>query len=1574
MTAGSLWNSMEHVHRIARLWLILPVALAVLALIGWISNLTILAQGFVHLNPMAPSTAVLLILVSCQIYFHSLNHEVHKKLFIRQLINAAILTLIILLIPGVLIQKNYSLEQLFGIGMTGAGRPAELMAPITLFIFFVHQLTVYLGVQPNFKLKNFGATIVSLVLLLILGINLGYAFDLSTLSSKDSIAPSLSASIAFVGLLISTLLIYYPTQSPVQLFMGNSFRAGLLRKILPGSIILMVLTGWVSVIIATRATGYIVLLPVIILLAVVLWIFFASRVAKTESGLFESEIMRREATEAELKYSHELDRSLYSTGAVGIAETRADDGTFLKINKKFAEILGYPEDELLHKSFREITYVEDIDKSRESLERLLNGVTTEEILSKRYIRKDGSLVWVELDISLLHKEEKRIQSFIVIIRDLTGEKQIEDELQRRIDQNEEQAAIIESSSLAYLTGTRTGRIINCNLAFTKLTGFTINEVQSCNWLSQLTPAEFIGIDKNALDQLDRFGVPVTYRKELIKKDRSHVPVEVLLQKISSRESEVSYLNMHFTDISRTILAEAEIMRLNRINDFISKLNQRIARVANRNELFQQLCEIAVEYGKFKLAWVGLVDDKKNEIIPHTTRGSHVRLFSSIHAFSLDDTELGQTTSAIAIRDDRCAVCNDFSDMTLVTSFREQALANGLAASISVPIKENGNIIGVFTLYSTEAHYFGEHEVMLIAAVASDIDFKLDSLHAEELRQKAEQELYAARQLASRIFETSPAGIIFIDENGRIIFVNRQIEEMFRLPKEKIFSLSLGTPGLILSEVNGAIVTKEYVRRILLPAKDKTLNELKLSIFLPNGGSLIVSVNVSLTFSDHGDFLGAVLMVNDISESLSMKEKLFKREELLSLTGRMAKVGGWEYNPENRSGTCTEECYAIHGLPTQDVFHLEKFLELYQQEHREQFTSAINLIKETLTPFYLELQITTPKGELKWMFVAGHPIIANGRLALIIGIFQDITARKLAEDSLIQRSKELEVIYYAGQQLRYLKTVNELSREIISVLEGIIDFDYCAILLHDQVTNKLVPTAISNGVEILFGSEIHSFDANVLDVAVGEGIIGWVAANGRSAKVDNTSEDSRYKKIKDAVRSELCVPLLVQEQVLGVVNLESHLTEAFTTTDLRILETLAVHIATAIQNAILFDKISQELEHSKAIEAELVVTAEKADQMNRLKSTFLANMSHELRTPMIGILGYSEIMESPSFDEEVREMSGLIRTSARRLMDTLNLLLDLSKIEAENLDLCMMYFDCVLVIKDLCEVYDSIARKKQINLTYSAPATSIMIMSEPQLFRTIIHNVLDNALKFTPAGEVNIEIEQQGKEPDSLIIIRVSDTGIGIAPEKITTIWEAFRQGSEGISRLYEGSGLGLTITKGFVERLGGQISVASEVGKGSIFSIVLPSGVNRGKNIQYPMSNSKLITPSKEKNSEFRVLYVDDDDIAVDFMQRVLKPICKLDYTGSGEEALEMLNLHTYHAVLMDVNLGGGIDGLEVTRRIRGNSDINKLPVIAVTAYAMPGDEKEILESGCDYYFSKPFQIDSLKELLIQIFHERDGR
>lgn len=405
------------------------------------------------------------------------------------------------------------------------------------------------------------------------------------------------------------------------------------------------------------------------------------------------------------------------------------------------------------------------------------------------------------------------------------------------------------------------------------------------------------------------------------------------------------------------------------------------------------------------------------------------------------------------------------------------------------------------------------------------------------------------------------------------------------------------------------------------------------------------------------------------------------------------------------------------------------------------------------------------------------------------------------------------------------------------------------------------------------------------------------------------------------------------------------------------------------NVTHFVAIKEDITERKKLEEELIAAKENAEEMNRMKSNFLASMSHELRTPMIGILGYSELLLTELTDSEQREMVSLILKSGERLNDTLNSILDLSKIESQKVEIQLEPADVVKAIDESRKLFIVAAKEKNLSIIFKPSQEKIFVDADFNMLNKIMNNLISNAIKYTSKGEIKIYAEIKKDNA----VIKVSDTGIGILEEHKDIIFEPFRQVSEGFNRSHEGTGLGLTLTKRFVEFLGGKITVESVFGKGSTFVVELPVSKSIHNVYKDTLKPSDKIFEAQIKSGKYpSILLVEDDELSAKVITRYLAEFYKIECVPGADEAISAVQNNYFDLILMDIGLRGKMDGMQAAAEIRKFEQYKKTPIVAVTAYAMHGDKERILRGSCSHYISKPFSKFELLRLINSILEKSD--
>lgn len=393
-------------------------------------------------------------------------------------------------------------------------------------------------------------------------------------------------------------------------------------------------------------------------------------------------------------------------------------------------------------------------------------------------------------------------------------------------------------------------------------------------------------------------------------------------------------------------------------------------------------------------------------------------------------------------------------------------------------------------------------------------------------------------------------------------------------------------------------------------------------------------------------------------------------------------------------------------------------------------------------------------------------------------------------------------------------------------------------------------------------------------------------------------------------------------------------------------------------------IHYDMSAQKSLEQELAKAKVTAEQAQKAEQQFLANMSHEIRTPMNAVIGMTHLLYETNLSETQKEYIDALRFSADSLMGLINNILDLSKIEAGELEIEEQTFNLQQLLKGLQRTFQFKVKDKPVSVDMAIDERiTNLIVGDPTRLNQILTNLLGNASKFTHQGTIGVKaICRQQTTNQYWIEFQVHDTGIGIPPDKLDLIFENFKQADIKITRKYGGTGLGLTIVKELIEIQGGNINAQSKPDKGSIFKFILPYGDSGVKAIEKSKSYEKANAHIRSLLKDQYVLVVEDNDMNQKLITKILDIWgCSFDLAINGKEAVEYTTYQKYDLILMDIHMPE-MDGVEATRIIRsGNENLNQhVPIIAMTAAALLDEKNRALNAGMNDYLTKPFSPDLL--------------
>ena len=676
---------------------------------------------------------------------------------------------------------------------------------------------------------------------------------------------------------------------------------------------------------------------------------------------------------------------------------------------------------------------------------------------------------------------------------------------------------------------------------------------------------------------------------------------------------------------------------------------------------------------------------------------------------------------------------------------------------------------------------------------------------------------------------------------------------------------------------------------------------------------------------------------DITAQQRTEEQLRKSQERLKASLDASETGTFVWNIQTNEMDWDENLDRLFGLPLgQTTRTLEQFGALVHPEDRAGVLESCSKCAREETEFQIEFRVMWPDGTVHWIFDRGKTFPdALGVPSYMTGACVDITPRKRNEELLQERARINAVGADIGVALTQGSSLPEMLKLCVESLVQNMDAAFARIWTLDAEGRTLELKASA-------GMYTHLDGPHAL-VPVGKFKIGLIAEERRPHLTNDVQHDPRVGNHEWARREGMIAfagyPLVVDGSLIGVIALfaRRHLGPD----TLEALAAVSNSIALGIQR--------------KRAEQDLVAAKEAAEMANQAKSQFLAAMSHELRTPLNAIIGYSEMLQEEAADLGAASLNAdlqKIHTAGKHLLGLISDVLELSKIEAGKMDLFLEEFDVAEMIQEVVDTVQPLANKNGNRLGTALREPLGQMRADLTKVRQSLLNLLSNSCKFTRDGSVTLAAEQFQLDGSAWIRFQVSDTGIGMGPEQLARLFESFSQGDASTSRRYGGTGLGLALTRRLCHLMGGEISVTSESGKGSLFSIELPVQMHAGsaaagkvraadENLTLPLQNA--------------VLVVDDDAVSRNLIQRSLeKDGFRTVAASSGPEALTLARQLHPSAITLDVMMPG-MDGWQVLGEIKADPDLCDIPVIMVSIVE---DRNLAYSLGATEYLTKPVDRD----------------
>ncbi len=723
----------------------------------------------------------------------------------------------------------------------------------------------------------------------------------------------------------------------------------------------------------------------------------------TEELQVANEELRQQSDELielnyDLRESEGRFRSFYELPLIGIAITSPEKG-WIEANDKICDILGYSHEELYNISWDEITYPDDLDKDLEQFNRVLNGYIDGYNIEKRFIRKDGAVVFTYISVGCIRNEDNSVKYFAVLIDDISEIKKAEERLR---ESEEKFRALIYNSTDIIRILDKNGLIVFDSPSSSRILGYSEGS------LIGKSPMEFIHPDDRERVQNDlkdvykekNTGIPTEFR--IRKANGTYLPVESIAQNlIDIPEIEGIVVNTH--PIKDRKKLEEYLIKTNRSLRVLSDCNKSLIRAKDENELLKEICDIIIDMGEYTFVWVGYPDDEKI-LQPVAFAGKEEKYLQNIHV-SWDNTELGKGPSGNAYRKGKEFIINDLSTDESFDPWRDEALKRGYASVISLPLFSKGKIIGIISIYSSEIDRFNEEEIGLLRELASDLAYGIISIRSDIEREKVKNELGRSEYKYRTLFDNAGDGILIMDED-KFIDCNVKAMEIYGVTKKEE----------IIGKTPYGFFSPKY-QSIDELSKKKALEHIKNAL---NGkqqffewkhkrlDGKVKYTEVNLTRLKMGDNHNLMAIVRDITERVkaakTIKESEIYYKTIFENTGTATII----IEEDKTISLVNSEFEKLYGYSKEDIEGKIKWTDFVADKddlERMKKYHEIRSNNTTSVPRNYEFKFLNRKREVRDIFITVALIPGtNKRLVSLL----DITDKKQSTKALRESKAKLKI--------------------------------------------------------------------------------------------------------------------------------------------------------------------------------------------------------------------------------------------------------------------------------------------------------------------------------------------------------------------------------------------------------------------------------------------------------------------------------------------------------------------------------------------------------------------------------------
>ena len=1261
-------------------------------------------------------------------------------------------------------------------------------------------------------------------------------------------------------------------------------------------------------------------------------------------------------SEKSAKHSEKQFRELYNQSPIAIQYYDAK-GNLIDVNKKTLEIYGLESaDEIASYNFLRSNKL-----SEDNIRDLKEGKSIyipdvfdfEEIKKHKYFKTERTgILYVELLVAPVLSEGETI-AYLVHMLDVTEQKQANNKIKAS---EEKFRGVFEDSNVGIAIGSSQGDVLEVNEEYLKITGYSRNEFLGLNYADFTHPEELqkesILIEELKKGERENFRI----EKRVKAKNGSYLWLDTAITGQRKENGELDKLIIMVIDITEAKKAtetvnvffdqpmnihligsiDGQILKVNRGWEEtlgytkVESVGKNIFDFVHPDDKEYTLNELSeLQKGKTTFYFENRYKHKNGTFVTLAWSAIFNTSGKMLHGVAKDITQqkayheqlvqseerykaLSENANHIILThnfDGKITYANQFG-LDFMNLPKEQVIGTDIKLLVQniedlekMQQRIKDFMSGDFKVHQYELNITlpsGDKKILEVIGSPIKLNNKIDSvlLTAYDIteREKSRLELADSETKLKNIIENSTNLFYTHTVDNKITFVSPRVKEFLGYEPEEVM------------ENWTDFITDNPINRKAFENTDKAIQTgqrqptYEIEMQRKDGKKIIVEVREAPVVVN-GEVESIVGSLADITERKKSENKLRESEEKLRLAIDNSPLGITINDMEGNFVSVNKAYEKMVGY-SKDELQGMKFFDLthpdYLPKNRELFD---NMATNKEPDFVIEKKYIHKNGKLIDVRIhAGSIKDENGKPLFGMALTEDITERIKAEENILSISRRLQ-----------------LSTESANI--GIWEFDLKKNVLNwDSRMFELYGITPDN-----FGSTYDAWQKGV-------------------------HPDDRKRTDKET-----------QDAIAGIKDFHTQFRVIWPNGQVRHVEAHAIVTRDQDDKPKSMIGVNWDITAIKNTEINLINAKLKAEESDRLKSAFLSNMSHEIRTPMNGILGFTSLLKEPQLTGDTRDKYiQIIEKSGNRMLNTINDIVDISKIEAGQVEVSKKELSVNKLLDEQFNFFIRETEAKGLELIYKPMVSDrdSQIISDQHKLNSILTNLIKNAIKFTVSGSITFGYTIKSVEGKDVCEFYVKDTGIGIPANRLEAIFNRFEQADIEDTRVFEGSGLGLAISKSYVEMLGGTITVSSEEGNGSTFTFNIPCNKQNHKESGSNQNSEEGFGVSLKNLS---IIVAEDDEVSKILLKTILeKEYSKIIYTSTGNETIDKCRENPdTDIILMDIKMPG-MNGFSATKLIREfNQDVI---IIAQTAYGLTGDKEKAIEVGCDDYIAKPIKKDSLLE------------